>query len=128
MSTMAKRIHDKRVECNLTQEELGKKLNPPVKRAAICKWENGGVSDIKRSHIQQMANIFHCDPVWLMALDGAKEVSLTYEAPDKEPVKLMVDHEPIIGRTSKIAELYAALLALKPENYDVALKILKSLT
>lgn len=127
MSTMAQRIHDKRKECGLTQEELGKKLNPPVKRQAICKWEQGSVADIKRSHIAQMAQIFHCDPVWLMALEGAKDVTLTYKAENVEPITVQVDHQPIIGPTSKIAELYQLVLSIKPENYDLAINILKSL-
>jgi hypothetical protein len=63
-----------------------------------------------------------------MALDGINNVSLTYEANGKEPVKLMVDHEPIVGQTSKIVELYSLILAIKPENYEIAIKLLKTLT
>ena len=127
MKNMGKRIAEKRVECGLSQEELAQKLNPPVTRQSISRWEKGAVADIKRSHIQQMANILGVTPVWLMGYETAPEVTVTYEAPGAEPVKLSVDHQPIIGTTSRIAELYAALLAIKPENYDVALKILKSL-
>lgn len=128
MKSMGLRIKNKRIECGLTQEDLGKKLNPPVKRQAICKWEQGIVADIKRSHIAQMAQIFGVSPVWLMGYESSPEVTVTYEAPGAEPVKLSVDHQPIIGHTSKIAELYAACMAVKPENYEVALKILKSLS
>lgn len=127
MSTMAKRIHDKRVENNLTQEELGKKLNPPVTRQSVSRWEQGSVADIKRSHIAQLAQIFNVSPVWLMGMDSTQNVTLTYEAPGVEPVKLSVDHQPIIGPTSKIAELYQLVLSIKPENYDLAINILKSL-
>lgn len=128
MKSMGLRIKNKRIECGLTQEDLGKKLNPPVKRQAICKWEQGIVADIKRSHIAQMAQIFGVSPVWLMGYEESPEVTVTYEAPGKEAVKLSVDRQPIIGATSKLVELYEACLAMKPENYDVALKILKTLS
>lgn len=128
MKNMGKRITDKRVELGLTQEDLGKKLNPPVTRQTISRWEQGAVADIKRSHIAQMAQIFNVSPVWLMGMDKAQNVTLTYEAEGSEAVKLSVDHQPIIGPTSKIAELYQLVLSIKPDNYDLAINILKSLT
>ena len=128
MKNMGKRIAQKRTECGLSQEDLGARLNPPVTRQSISRWEKGSVADIKRSHIAQMAQILHCDPVWLMGFEDTKDVVLTYEAPGKESVKLMVDHQPVIGTTSKIAELYQLVLAIKPENMDLAINILKSLT
>lgn len=128
MKNMGKRIAQKRVECGLTQEELGKKLNPAVTRQSISRWEQGAIADIKRSHIAQMAQILGVSPVWLMGYETSPEVTVTYEAPGAEPVKLSVDHQPIIGPTSKIAELYAACMSVKPENYEVALKILQSLS
>ena len=54
MKKMGQRIHDKRKELGLTQEELGKKLDPPVKRQAVCKWENGETGEIKRSYIDSI--------------------------------------------------------------------------
>lgn len=128
MKNMGKRIAQKRVECGLTQEELGKKLNPAVTRQSISRWEQGAIADIKRSHIAQMAQILGVSPVWLMGYEESPEVTVTYEAPGKEAVKLSVDRQPIIGATSKLVELYEACLAMKPENYDVALKILKTLS
>lgn len=127
MKNMGKRIASKRDACGLTQEDLGKELDPPVTRQTISRWEQGAVADIKRSHIAQMAKIFNVDPVWLMGMETAQNVTLTYEAPNTETVKLSVDHQPIIGPTSKIAELYSLILAIDPKNYDLAIKILKSL-
>lgn len=125
MSTMAKRIKEKRLEYHLTMEELGEKIG--VNKSSISKWERGNTGNIKRSYIAKMAKIFHCSPVWLMALEGIDNVSLTYEADGKEPVKLMVDHDPIVGQTSKIVEIYDLVLSIKPENYDIAIKLLKTL-
>lgn len=65
------RYHRKRLEWS--QEELGNKLNPPVNKAAINKWENGTVENIKRTHIQQMANFFELSPCELMCWKDEKQ-------------------------------------------------------
>ncbi len=67
--TMGELIKYHRKELDLSQEELGQMLKPPVNRAAINKWENGTVENIKRTHIQQMAKIFDMSPCELMAFD-----------------------------------------------------------
>lgn len=67
MSTMGKRIRQRRTEKGMTLEELGDLLG--VRPAAVNKWENGTVENIKRSTIEDMAEIFNCSPVWLMGLD-----------------------------------------------------------
>ena len=67
MKTMAARIHQKRLENNLTMEQLGEKLG--VGKSTINKWEKARVEDIKRPYINKMAEIFRCDPAWLMGLD-----------------------------------------------------------
>ena len=126
---MGMRIHDKRKENNLSLEELGSRLG--VGKGTISRWEHGAVENIKRSHIAMMAEIFGCDPVWLMGLENAPDVTVTYESPDREPVKALVDIEPIIGKSSVMARraaLYAAALEVRPENFDVAIKLLKSLS
>lgn len=127
MKNMGKRIEQKRYERHLTQEQLGAKLNPPVTRQSISRWEQGNVGDIKRSYIEQLSRILNVDPVWLMGYEDSPEVSLTYEAPGKESVRLIADHKPIMGQTSKMVELYNLVLSIKPENYDIAIKLLKTL-
>ena len=66
MMTMGEliRYHRKRLEWS--QEELGNRLNPQVNKAAINKWENGTVENIKRTHIQQMAGFFGLSSCELM--------------------------------------------------------------
>ena len=120
-------IKKAREAANMTQEQLGAKLNPPVTRQSISRWEQGNVGDIKRSYIEQLSRIFNVDPVWLMGYEDSPEVSLTYEAPGKESVRLIADYKPIMGQTSKMVELYNLVLAIKPENYDIAIKLLKTL-
>lgn len=71
--TMGELIRYHRERLNLSQEELGNKLNPKVKKAAINKWEKGTVENIKRTHIQQLATIFELPPYELMAFDSTPQ-------------------------------------------------------
>ena len=126
MKTMGRRIRDKRTEMGWTMEELGHKLG--VQKSAINKWEKGEVLNIKRSYIAQMAELFNCSPAWLMGLDDAVDVTLTYTAPGKDTVTAVVDQDPIIDKPSKRVALYQAALAVRPENYDIAIQLLKTLS
>mgnify|MGYP000033737651 FL=1 len=67
--TMGTYIKQLREEMGISQEELGKSLNPPVNRAAVNKWETGQVENIKRTHIQQLAKKFGVSPCELMCFD-----------------------------------------------------------
>lgn len=57
---------------NLTQEELATKLG--LKKAAINKYENGTVENIKKSTIEDMAKIFDVNPSCIM---GWEEIPYT---------------------------------------------------
>lgn len=72
-SIMGKRIREMREKNNLTMEELAQRLD--VQKSAVSKWEHGRVQNIKRSTIEKMAEIFDCDPAWLMGfnLDDASQ-------------------------------------------------------
>lgn len=61
---MSEIIRNERKKAGLTQEELAKKLG--VQKSAIAKYESGRVENVKRSSIQKMAEIFGCDPAYLM--------------------------------------------------------------
>lgn len=73
--TMGEYIKLLRKNCDLTQEELGQKLSPPVNRAAINKWETGQVENIKRSYIEQMSKLFGVKPSELMCFDYEHKLS-----------------------------------------------------
>ena len=55
-----------------SQAELGASLNPPVNRAAVCKWELGTVTNIKKNHIEQMAVLFGIQPEELMCFEKSE--------------------------------------------------------
>lgn len=86
--TMGELIRYHRKELDLSQEELGKILKPPVNKAAINKWENGTVENIKRTHIQQMAELFNIPPCELMAFDFDKKVNNVISPEQSELIEL----------------------------------------
>lgn len=123
---MGQRIRERREALGLSVEELADKLG--VARQTVYKWEKGQVKNIDRDYIGRMASLFHVEPDWLMHMENAPEVSIVYSVPGREPVEAVVKKsEPIIGPSSKRAELYRVALDIKPENLDIAIDILKSL-
>lgn len=123
---MGQRIHDKREEIHMSVEELADKLG--VTRQSVYRWENGSVKNIDRDYITRMAAMFHVTPEWLMHLEDSPKVTATYNAPGKEPVTVTVNKEPIMGAASLRAQLYKAAVDVKPENLQIALELLKSLS
>ena len=123
---MGQRIHDKREEHHWSVEELADKIG--VARQTVYKWEQGKVKNIDRDFISRMATLFHCDPEWLMHMEDAPDVTVTYSAPDREPVIARVNQEPIIGAASLRAKLYQAAINVRPENLETAIELLKSLS
>ena len=104
MTIMGLRIKMKREEHHLTMAELGDLLG--VQASAVNKWEKGTVSNIKRSTIQKMAEIFECDPVWLMGFEDSVEgfdnpekfeLEWTKRGGGKHPLQLRPLEEQIIN-------------------------------
>ena len=53
-------IKKTRIEKGLTQEMLAEKVG--VKKSAVAKWENGRVSEIKRSNLKNLADALGLNP------------------------------------------------------------------
>lgn len=69
------RIKNLRIQLGFTQEELGQKIG--VKKAAIQKYENGTVENIKRSKIKLLADVLNTTPSYIMGWNNEKiEVSV----------------------------------------------------
>lgn len=79
MSIMSSRIRTCRKQLGMTQTELADKLG--IQNSAVAKYENGRVSNIKRSTIQKMAEIFGVSPVWLMGIED-KSANLSQNQQD----------------------------------------------
>lgn len=123
---MGQRIKEKREAFGYSREELAEKLG--VTRQTIYSWEKGSVKNIDRDYIGKMAKLFHVEPDWLMHMEDSKEVSIVYSASGREPIEAVITKsDPILGPSSKRAELYKVALDVKPENLQVAIDILKSL-
>lgn len=69
---MGERIKQLRIANGLTQEELGKYIG--VQKAAIRKYEKGEVTNMKRSSIQILSNLFKVSPSYLMCIDEENNI------------------------------------------------------
>jgi transcriptional regulator with XRE-family HTH domain len=94
---MCERIKELRLQNNLTQEELGAKIG--VKKAAIQKYENGSVSNLKRSNIKLLAEALGVSPTHLMGWDefdnNHDTTSLSKESKILNEVKLAFGSDAI---------------------------------
>lgn len=121
--TMGTYIKQLREEMGISQEELGKSLNPPVNRAAVNKWETGQVENIKRTHIQQLAKKFGVSPCELMCFDDrfdsakaaeeTKAIELVQKHFGKDAVKvLQMFHEMNRTGQKKVLEDMSDMIQL----------------
>ena len=66
----SERIKNRRIELNLSQEELGKRIG--VDRTTIAKWEAGD-NNLRQSKAVALAKALNCSVTWLMGLES-KEI------------------------------------------------------
>lgn len=91
--TMGEYIKKLRLEHEWSQEELGKMLIPPVNRAAVNKWETGQVENIKRNHIEQLAEKFGVKPCELMCFESKVD-----EEQVSQEVKVLEQIQKLFGK------------------------------
>lgn len=75
----------------MTQDELGAALHPPVNRAAVNKWESNRVKNIKKYYIEQIAEIFGVTPSELMCFDDQSQNS--DETTDHKTPQILLDKD-----------------------------------
>lgn len=68
--TTGERIRQLRIEHQMTQEELGAKVG--VQKAAIYKYENGLVVNLKHSILEKLALVLDTTPTYLMGMEDAE--------------------------------------------------------
>lgn len=75
--TTGERIRQLRIAHQMTQEELGAKVG--VQKAAIYKYENGLIVNLKRSTIEKLALVLDTTPTYLMGMedDEPEQAALT---------------------------------------------------
>ena len=71
--TTGERIRQLRIEHQMTQEELGTKVG--VQKAAIYKYENGLIVNLKRSTLEKLAIVLETTPTYLMGLEDSESNS-----------------------------------------------------
>lgn len=125
MKQMGKRLHDLRKKWGYTLDEVVEKTEIP--KSTLSRLENGKLKTINRSYIDKLAHLYDEDAAYILGYEDSPTVALTYSAPGKEQVNLIVDHAPIIGEAALRAKLYQAAVQVAPENIKIAIEILKSL-
>lgn len=65
--TTGERTCQLRIQHQMTQEELGAKVG--VQKAAIYKYENGLIVNLKRSTLEKLAIVLETTPTYLMGLE-----------------------------------------------------------
>ena len=73
-------IKKERLAKGMTQEELAEKVG--VKKSAVAKWENGRVSEIKRSNLQKLSEALGIDPNRLLGDIQRNPVGVASELAD----------------------------------------------
>ena len=109
--TMGERIRFYRNKQGLTMEQLGEMLG--VRRAAVMKYEDGSVENIKRSTIKRMAEIFGISPCYLMWGEESEQPANVTPMP-----KALTDTE---------RQLLAAFRALNADGQQTLLTMAESL-
>jgi len=125
LKNLGNRIREQRQRWGYTLEEVSDHVG--VSKGTLSKLENGLLKRPPRPLIDKLANLFDCDPVYLLGYDDSPEVHLTYSAPGKEEVTLLAQGKPILGESSLRAKLLQEATKVKPENLSAAIEIIKAL-
>ena len=101
-------IKQARLAKSLTQEELAEKVG--VQKSAVAKWENGRVSEIKRSNLKKLSEALGLNPNQL--LDETKEKSATPKD---------------AGLSKEMQELIDCIKTLPDDKVQMLLQVAKSI-
>lgn len=126
MKAMGNRVREQRLKWGYTLDEVAEKVS--ASKSTLSKLENGLLKYPKRPLIDELAKLYDCDPLYLLGYHHNDNITLTYSAPGKEDVTLLAQGKPIIGEAGLRAKLYKAALEVAPENVEVAIELLRSLT
>lgn len=94
---LGNRIKTLRLSKGLTQDELANLLG--LKKAAIHKYENGLVENIKRSTIQAMANIFEVSPCYILGWESS------ISEPPINNIQLSNEEKKLLSNFNKLNDL-----------------------
>lgn len=106
-------IKKARTERGLTQEELAEKVG--VKKSAVAKWENGRVSEIKRSNLKNLAEALGLNPNQLLGDIERDPVGVAHELADiyldAELRTMIAEYKTLSDEKQAQVREYVSLLA-----------------
>jgi len=106
-------IKETRIAKGMTQEELAEKVG--VKKSAVAKWENGRVSEIKRSNLKNLSDALGLNPTQLLGDIEKNPIAVANELADiyldDELRKMISEYQSLDIRKKAQAREYIHLLA-----------------
>jgi len=106
-------IKQARTEKGMTQEELADKVG--VKKSAVAKWENGRVSEIKRSNLKNLSDALGLNPNQLLGDIERDPVGVAHELADiyldPEIRKMISQYRRLSGDKQAQVREYVQLLS-----------------
>ena len=98
--TTGERIRQLRIEHQMTQEELGARVG--VQKAAIYKYENGLVVNLKRSILEKLAIVLDTTPTYLMGMEDSEQKANMQLTPQQSTLLAAFDQLNDEGQTKAV--------------------------
>ena len=98
--TTGERIRQLRIEHQMTQEELGARVG--VQKAAIYKYENGLVVNLKRSILEKLAIVLDTTPTYLMGMEDSAQQANVQLTPQQSTLLAAFDQLNEEGQTKAV--------------------------
>lgn len=98
--TTGERIRQLRIEHQMTQEELGARIG--VQKAAIYKYENGLVVNLKRSILEKLAIVLDTTPTYLMGMEDSEQQANMQLTPQQSTLLAAFDQLNDEGQTKAV--------------------------
>ena len=98
--TTGERIRQLRIEHQMTQEELGARVG--VQKAAIYKYENGLVVNLKRSILEKLAIVLDTTPTYLMGMEDSEQQANMQLTPQQSTILAAFDQLNDEGQTKAV--------------------------
>ena len=106
--TTGERIRQLRIEHQMTQEELGARIG--VQKAAIYKYENGLVVNLKRSILEKLAIVLDTTPTYLMGMEDSAQQANVQLTPQQSTLLAAFDQLNEEGQTKAVEYVEALVL------------------
>lgn len=104
-------IKQARLQKGFTQEVLAEKVG--VKKSAVAKWENGRVSEIKRSNLKNLADALGLNPALLVSDFSGEDMKKPTAADD--------------GLSEDMQKLIDRIKELPPDKVQMLLQVAESI-